>query len=194
MFYNDGKSGFLTVIVGPMMSEKSGELISKLIKSEKYQKQRVCAFKPKIDNRFADDEVVSRIGLSIKCKNLDLKVTIADIEQYINDYDVFGIDEVQFFNKDSISTVINYLLDNKKSVIVCGLSTDYLGKPFGCIGDILSISDEIVQKYAYCSKCGRPAIHSQLIENGIEVTSKREVINIGTGYEPRCRLCFKKEK
>lgn len=193
MFYNDGKSGFLTVITGAMMSEKSGELISSLIKAEKYQKKRICAFKPKIDNRFSNDEVASRIGLSLKCKNLNLDVTVNDIAEYVEEYDVFGIDEIQFFNKDSIISVINYLLAHNKHVIACGLSTDYLGNPFGCIGDVLAIADEIIQKFPYCSKCGRPAIHSQLIENGVEVTSKRDVINIGFGYEPRCRLCFKRE-
>lgn len=193
MFYNDGKSGFLTVIVGPMASEKSGELISKLMKAEKYQKQRVCAFKPNIDNRFADNKLVSRIGLSMDCENLDLNVKISDVEKYIDKYDVFGIDEIQFFDKDSIISVINYLLDNNKHVMVCGLALDYLGNPFGCIGDVMAIADEIIQKYAYCTKCGRPAIHSQMIENGVEVTTRRDIINIGTGYEPRCRLCFKRE-
>lgn len=183
----------LTVIVGSMFSEKSGELISRLLKISAYQHRPVVVFKPAIDNRFAENEVVSRIGLRIPCRNLATTATIEDVSQYLDEYEVFGIDEVQFFD-ESILAVVDYLLDNGKEVMVSGLNTDFCGKPFPTTASLMAMADEVVQKYAYCAVCGRPAIRSQLIVDGDEVTQPQQgMVVIGdTAYEPRCRHCFKK--
>lgn len=189
------KRGYLTAIVGSMFSEKSGELISRLLKISAYQHRRVCVFKPEIDNRFSADEVVSRIGLKIRCRNLPIAVSVDNVKSLIDDYDVFGIDEVQFFD-ESIIDVVDYLLDNDKEVLVSGLNTDFVGKPFPQTASLMALADEVVQKYAYCAKCGRPAIRSQLVIGGKEVTSTNgNTILVGdTTYEPRCRHCFEEEK
>lgn len=192
MKYKEG--AYLTTIVGSMFSEKSGELISRLLKISEYQHRKVCVFKPGIDNRFAENEVVSRIGLKIRCHNLPQHIDMALIENLVDNYDVFGIDEVQFFD-ESVIELVNYLLDNGKEVLVSGLNTDFTGKPFAQTASLMAISDEVVQKYAYCSKCGRPAIRSQLVVDGKAVTKMDgTAIIIGDkAYEPRCRHCFEKE-
>lgn len=192
--YNE-KNGYLTAIVGSMFSEKSGELISRLLKISEYQHRKVCVFKPGIDNRFAENEVVSRIGLRIKCHNLPQHIDVASIAYLANEYDVFGIDEVQFFD-ETIMELVDYLLDNNKEVIVSGLNTDFTGKPFAQTASLMAMADEVVQKYAYCARCGRPAVRSQLILNGEPVTKIEETaIIIGDKtYEPRCRHCFEKER
>ncbi len=193
--YYEGKGGHLTTIVGSMFSEKSGELISELLKIDKYQHRKVCVFKPGIDNRFAENEVVSRIGLRITCHNLPQAVKIDHIKPFIDKYDVFGFDEVQFFD-EGILDVVYYLFEHDKQVMVSGLNTDFTGKPFAQTASLMAISDQVIQKYAICACCGRPAVHSQLIVDGVEVT-KMDGNNIIIGdktYQPRCRRCFKKEK
>lgn len=189
------RNGYLTAIVGSMFSEKSGELISRLLKISAYQHRRVCVFKPEIDNRFSTNEVVSRIGLKIQCRNLPTSISVDDIKDIVDDYDVFGIDEVQFFD-DSILNIVEYLLDSNKEVLVSGLNTNFVGKPFPQTASLMAMADEVVQKYAYCAKCGRPAIRSQLVINGKAVTkTEGDAILVGdTTYEPRCRHCFEKEK
>ena len=193
MYYE--RNGYLTTIVGSMFSEKSGELISRLLKISEYQHRKVCVFKPGIDNRFAENEVVSRIGLRIKCHNLPQHIDVSSIAHLIDQYDVFGIDEVQSFD-ETIMELVDYLLDNNKEVLVSGLNTDFTGKPFAQTANLMAMADEVVQKYAYCSKCGRPAVRSQLIVNGSAVTKMDgSAIVIGDkAYEPRCRHCFEKEK
>ena len=196
MFYFDGKAGYLTVITGPMASEKSGELIQRCKKAEKYQHKKVVVFKPQIDNRFSNDEVVSRIGLSIPCRNLPIhQVDLSLYEKDLKDCDIVAIDEIQFFD-ESIILAVKQLLKEGKHVIVSGLNMDYLGQPFGQIGTLLAIADEIIQKFAYCACCGRPAIHTQRLYQGKPVTQRFEsnikidaVGGVDT-YEPRCRLFF----
>ena len=189
------RNGYLTAIVGSMFSEKSGELISRLLKISVYQHRKVCVFKPAIDNRFAENEVVSRTGLRIQCRNFPASISVNDVKDIVNEYDVFGIDEVQFFD-ESVLDVVEYLLDNDKEVLVSGLNTNFVGQPFAQTASLMAMADEVVQKYAYCAKCGRPAIRSQLVVNGIAVTKMDgDGIVIGdTTYEPRCRHCFEKEK
>lgn len=196
MFYMDGQAGFLTVIAGPMASEKSGELIQRCKKAEKYQHKNVVIFKPVIDNRFSTNEVVSRIGLRAKCYNLPVcNIDLHVYDALLWDADIVAIDEIQFFD-ESIVKAVKILLKKKKHVIACGLNMDYLGRPFGHIGTLLALADEVVQKYAYCAVCGRPAIHTQRLRNGKALTEQLEsnikIDDIGgeEAYEPRCRLCF----
>lgn len=193
MYYE--KNGYLTAIVGSMFSEKSGELISRLLKISEYQHRKVCVFKPGIDNRFAENEVVSRIGLRIKCHNLPQHIDVASIAYLVDKYDVFGIDEVQFFD-ESVLELVDYLLDNEKEVLVSGLNTDFTGKPFPQTASLMAMADEVVQKYAFCAKCGRPAVRSQLIVDGVPVVKmgKNNIVIGDKTYEPRCRHCFEKEK
>ncbi len=201
MIYNDGRSGFLTTIIGPMFSEKSGELIKRCLLSEKYQGKKVVVYKPSLDDRYSKEEVVSRIGLKIKAHLLDRDLTCHDLEQEVfarcRNADIVAFDEAQFFSKEIIE-VVERLVCSDKQVIVAGLNLDYLGRPFGFINSILLFSDEIVVKSAFCRCCGRPAMYTQRLVDGKPFTLKDIHAEIGLigdteSYEPRCRLCFVKE-
>ena len=201
MLYNDGKAGFLTTIIGPMFSEKSGELIKRCLQAQQYQNKHVEVYKPLLDNRFSEQEVVSRIGLRMPAHPIHQNLELVDLEQEIflpcQDADLVAFDEAQFFSSHLVG-VVERLLREGKQVIVAGLNLDYLGRPFGCIGTLLLFSDEIVTKNAFCKCCGRPAMYTQRLINGKPVSKADEderlvVIGDSESYEPRCRLCVVKE-
>lgn len=201
LLYNDGKAGFLTTIIGPMFSEKSGELIKRCIQAREYQNKHVEVFKPRLDNRFSDDEVVSRIGLRMKAHSIHQDLSQVDIPGEIlapcQDAHMVAFDEAQFFSQELVG-IVELLLQEGKHVIVAGLNLDYLGRPFGCIGTLLLFSDEIVTKSAFCKCCGRPAMYTQRLVDGKPISRTEEderlvVIGDSESYEPRCRLCVVKE-
>lgn len=196
MIYNDGKAGFLTMIIGPMFSEKSGELIKQCLLSRNYQNKAVKIYKPAIDDRYGDDEVASRIGLRMPAENIPQELGEPLIRQILADCagaDMVAFDEAQFFSPGLVEAVCG-LLDAGKHVLVAGLNLDYLGRPFGSIQTLLLYADEILVKKAYCKCCGRPAMYTQRVIGGREVTagSMDELVLIGDreSYEARCRLCF----
>lgn len=201
MIYNDGQAGFLTTIIGPMFSEKSGELIKRCLLAKQYQKKQVVVFKPSLDNRDAENEVVSRIGLRIEALKLYKELSeidiVADIYLRCEDADLVAFDEAQFFS-DKLVDVVKHLLKEGKQVIVAGLNLDYLGRPFGCMGKLLLFSDEVIVKHAFCACCARPAMYTQRLVNKqavVSISHAEEIVLIGgdESYEPRCRLCFKAE-
>lgn len=199
MLYNDGTSGFLTIIVGPMFSEKSGELIKKCKYAKRYQHKKVQIYKPSIDNRFSEHEVVSRLGLTEKALNLSQNLAENGIIQQIytqcSNMDIVAFDEAQFFSKE-IVTVVDKLVAQGKHVIVAGLNLDFLGRTFGSVKDLTMFADEIILKNAYCNQCGRPAGYTQRLINSIPLTdvhSQTIVIGDEESYEARCRLCFVRE-
>ena len=200
MLYYDGRAGFLTAIIGPMFSEKSGELIKRCKLSEQYQNKRVVVYKPDIDNRYSNDEVVSRIGLRMPAIRLHPDLARENLEEKIftpcRDADMVAFDEAQFFSQELVE-VVQRLLEEKKHVLVAGLNLDYLGRPFGSIDQLLLFSDEIVVKNAFCKCCGRPAMYTQRVIGGKPVTQDNlnsELVLIGDteSYEARCRLCYVK--
>ena len=102
MIYNDGKAGFLTVIIGPMFSEKSGELIKQCLLSQNYQNKTVRIYKPAIDDRYGDEEVVSRIGLRMPAYNISQEITPDLTRKILEDCetaDLVAFDEAQFFSE-----------------------------------------------------------------------------------------------
>ena len=189
------RQGNLTVITGPMFSEKSNELISDLKKIELYQHKKVIAIKPDIENRFSDNEIASRTGLKMPCLSFPQKETTENIIKAVPfDCDTIGIDEIQFFG-DEMYNAILYFLENGKEVFVSGLDLDLLGNPFKITADLLALSDRTIKKHAYCSKCGREAKYSQLVADGKEVVEIDSVIKVGNSeYEPRCKNCFVMKK
>ena len=201
MIYNDGKAGFLTVIIGPMFSEKSGELIKQCLLSQNYQNKTVRIYKPVIDDRYGEDEVVSRIGLRMPAHNISQEITPELIRTILADCetaDLVAFDEAQFFSEGLLELTLG-LLDRKKQVMIAGLNLDYLGRPFGCIGQLLLHADEVIVKKAYCKCCGRPAMYTQRVIDGQPVTarnldSKLVLIGDQESYEARCRLCFVKDR
>lgn len=197
MIYNDGKAGFLTSIIGPMFSEKSGELIKRCLLAQKYQGKKVVVYKPALDNRYSEDEVVSRIGLRIMAHRLEQDLSQADLDAVYKicaDADIVAFDEAQFFSHELVALVEKFVSDGKH-VIVAGLNLDFLGKPFGHLDEILLFSDEIEMKSAFCACCGRPAMYTQRLVNGSPVT-EGDLVLIGDteAYEPRCRLCYVRKR
>lgn len=186
--------GRITVITGPMFSEKSGELIRRCQKLMKYGRQKVVAYKPVEDDRFEIDEIVSRIGYKLPAIPIPKQLSPQIVEQILEqtkDADVVAFDEVQFFSKE-IMEIVEELAYCGKQVIVDGLNMDYRGKEFGYIGGLLAMSDDIEKLSAFCAVCGSPdAAFTQRIVNGEPVTLG-PIVMIGDSeaYEPRCRNCF----
>lgn len=186
--------GRITVITGPMFSEKSGELIRRCQKLIQYGRKKLVAYKPEEDQRYAKDEIVSRIGYRLPAISIPRQLT-ADITANIlaetADADVVAFDEVQFFSKPILG-LVEELAYSGKHVIVDGLNLDYRGKEFGYIGGLLAMADDIQLMTAFCAVCGSPeAVFTQRIVNG-RPAPLGSVIMIGDSddYEPRCRCCF----
>src|SRR5712692_3307818 len=174
--------GWIEVIVGPMFSGKSEELIRRLKRAE-IARQRVQIFKPVIDQRYAESEIVSHSGLGIRSENVQ---TAAEIMERVEARtEVVGIDEAQFLG-DAIVDVCTRLADAGKRVIVGGLDTDFLGRPFEPMPRLLAVAEEITKMLAICVRCGNPAVHTQ------RLVASEDLIVVGAAgmYEPRCRRCF----
>jgi thymidine kinase len=177
-----GNMGWIEVIVGPMFSGKSEELIRRLRRAE-IARQRVQIFKPLIDTRYANNGIVSHSGLDIPADNVR---TAAEVMQKVEPRtEVVGIDEAQFLGEEVLD-VCTKLADMGKRVIVAGLDTDFMGRPFDPIPRLLAVAEEITKLLAICVRCGNPAVHTQ------RLVASEELIVVGaTGmYEARCRRCF----
>ena len=175
-------SGWIEVICGPMFSGKTEELIRRLVRAQ-YAKQRVAIFKPKTDNRYSDDYIVSHNKRKIKSIIL---ATSKEIYEYKNEADVFGIDEAQFFD-DELIDVANKLAELDKRVVIAGLDKDYTAKSFGPIHQLMIDAEYVSKVNAICMACGDPASFTQ------RISKERDLVVVGETdkYEARCRNCFK---
>ena len=177
-----GNMGWIEVICGPMFSGKSEELIRRLRRAE-IARQRVQIFKPVIDTRYSQYEIISHSELRIAS---DIVHSAAEIlEKFDPRTEVIGIDEGQFLGDDLIS-VCRKLADMGKRVIVAGLDTDYLGRPFHPIPHLLAIAETITKQLAICMRCGNPAIYTQRLVPSDDLI----VVGATDVYEARCRRCF----
>ena len=175
-------SGWIEVITGSMFSGKSEELIRRLRRAQ-IAKRKVQIFKPKIDNRFSDDHIISHSDMRIPSVNLlSSRDLLAQVER---DTEVVGIDEGQFFDAE-LPAVCSTLADQGKRVIVAGLDQDYLGKPFEPMPQLLAIAEYITKTLAICMVCGAPANHTQRLV----ASSERVLVGAQGTYEARCRHCF----
>ena len=177
-----GNMGWIEVIVGPMFSGKSEELIRRLRRAE-IGKQRVQIFKPVIDQRYSKNGIVSHSGLEIASELVKSGAEI--LEKVAPRTEVVGIDEAQFLG-ESIVAVASHLAELGKRVIVAGLATDFMGRPFEPMPRLLAVAEEITKLLAICMRCGNPAVHTQ------RLVASEELIVVGAGgmYEARCRRCF----
>jgi len=174
--------GWIEVVCGPMFSGKSEELIRRLRRSE-IARQRVQIFKPGIDQRYSDDHIVSHSELKIRSEGVkDAAEVMARVDLRT---EVIGIDEAQFLGDALVDGVVR-LADMGKRVIIAGLDTDYLGRPFHPVPELLAVADEITKTLAICMQCGNPAKHTQ------RLVQSKELIVVGAAgmYEARCRRCF----
>lgn len=173
--------GWLEIIVGSMFSGKTEELLRRIRRAE-IARQRTVIFKPLIDNRFSDTDVVSHSKMSSP------SIVIEDpgeILTYCKEYDVIGIDEGQFFS-DKLIEVCDRLANQGKRIIVAGLDMDYQKQPFGPIPALMALAEYVTKTHAICVICGKPANHSY------RKVKKVSQIMVGgeAEYEPRCRNCF----
>lgn len=178
-------SGWVEVICGSMFSGKSEELIRRVRRSQ-FAKQTIAVFKPNIDNRYSNEEVVSHNGTAIIAKPIENSI---DIFQHINaDVDVIAIDEVQFFD-NKIVDVIQQLANSGHRVIAAGLDQDFRGEPFAQMPQLMAVAELVTKLQAVCAVCGSPASRTQRLINGQPATYDDPVILVGASesYEPRCR-------
>lgn len=175
------RSGWIEVIVGSMFSGKTEELIRRL-KRAQIAKLKVEIFKPKIDVRYSDQEVVSHDATSIQSTPVDAS---ENLMMLASGNDVVGIDEAQFFDQNLVR-VCNQLANQGVRVIVAGLDMDFQGKPFGPIPQILATAEYVSKVHAICVKCGGLAQFSH------RVVKKQDLVLLGEKdeYEPLCRNCY----
>jgi thymidine kinase len=177
-----GNLGWIEVICGPMFSGKSEELIRRLRRAV-IARQRVQVFKPRIDQRYSDDHIISHSDFKIASESVK---DFQDLESRLDlRSDVIGIDEAQFLGEGMIDLAVR-LADMGKRVIIAGLDTDYLGRPFHPIPELLAVADEIQKTLAICMRCGNPGKHTQRLVESEELV----VVGAAGMYEARCRRCF----
>jgi thymidine kinase len=177
-----GNVGWVEVICGPMFSGKSEELIRRLRRAM-IARKRVEVFKPTIDDRYSTDEIVSHGDLRMKSQ------VVGDASEIVDRIDwrseVVGIDEANFMGPTLVE-VAQRLADSGKQVIIAGLDTDYMGRPFPPIPDLLAHAESITKTLAICVRCGNPAKHTQRLRGSDDLI----VFGAAEMYEARCRRCF----
>lgn len=182
---NPDQRGQIEVICGSMFSGKTEELIRRLTRA-RIAKQKVEIFKPSVDRRYDDSDVVSHNENSIRSTPVNFA---DDIMLLSGDCDVVGIDEVQFFDNQIIEVVKNLALQGKR-VIVAGLDMDFEGNPFDPMPKLMAIAEYVTKVNAICMKCGNLAAFSFRLSDSKE----KVVLGEKESYEARCRKCFYEDK
>ena len=175
------RPGRIEVICGSMFSGKTEELIRRM-KRAKFAKQKVEIFKPAIDTRYSDEDVVSHDHNAIPSTPIDASASILLLS---SDIDVVGIDEAQFLD-ESLVDVCNQLANRGVRVIIAGLDMDFQGVPFGPIPALCAVADEVTKVHAICVKYGALAyVSHRLVKN-----DRRVMLGEAQEYEPLCRACY----
>ena len=178
------QSGWMEVICGSMFSGKTEELIRRLRRAE-MAGQQVEIFKPKLDNRYADEEVVSHNQNKIKSTPVE---TPDEILLLGSNCDVVGIDEAQFFD-ESIVEIANQLANNGVRVVIAGLDMDYMGRPFGPMPNLMATAEYVRKVHAICKKTGNLANYS------MRTSGSDDLVQLGEtdSYEAVSRKVFTEE-
>ena len=177
--------GWIEVICGSMFSGKTEELIRRL-KRAKIAKLKVEIFKPGVDTRYSEEDVVSHNATALHSIPVQ---SASEILFYANDVDVIGIDEAQFLD-DELPNVCEQLADQGVRVIIAGLDMDFMGKPFGPMPKLMAIAEDVTKVHAICVRCGSQAQFSHRTIAG----DKLVVLGETESYEPLCRACYLKAK
>jgi len=199
--FHHRKVGQIEVICGPMFSGKTEELIKRLRRAQ-IARQKVLVFKPKVDNRYHETNVVSHSKQVIPSVAV---VETRHIMDFLNRQEeaieVIGIDEAQFFD-NKLFDLVQSLANDGTRVIIAGLDQDYKSRPFGIMPNLLAVADFVTKQFAVCIQCGAPASKSQRIETPpspkisrsgeLFENKKGSLVLVGTTdhYEARCRACF----
>ncbi len=183
------KEGWIEVISGPMFAGKTEELLRR-IKRLEYAKANIVVFKPAMDDRYAEGEVVSHNRNRTQSFNIHEST---DIFKFVSkETDVVAVDEIQFLD-EQVLDIIGYLADQGKRIIVSGLDTDFRGEPFSFMPKLLAKAEFVTKLTAVCVQCGAPATRTQRIVNGKPAKYFDPIVLIGASesYEARCRHCHK---
>ena len=181
--------GRLEVITGPMFSGKSEELIRRL-KRARIARQRVACFKPDIDLRYHRTAISSHSQQTheavVVTPNSERLREELFASRQVDEIEVVGLDEVQFFDEGVIKLAME-LVHLGKRVVMAGLDTTFTAEPFGPVPQLMALADEVMKLSAVCMVCGQPAIHTQ------RLGASQELVVVGAAglYEARCRVCFK---
>ena len=173
--------GWIEVVCGSMFSGKTEELIRRLNRA-RIAKQKVEIFKPAIDVRYDEIQVVSHDEKAIQSTPVQ---NASQILLYLNDAEVVGIDEAQFFDEQLLE-VCHQLANSGIRVIVAGLDMDYLGRPFGPMPALLATAKFVTKVHAICMNCGELAQFS----HRLVVNTQQVMLGETESYEPLCRSCF----
>lgn len=182
---HNSKVGWIEVITGSMFSGKTEELIRRLRRA-KYASLKTEIFKPMIDTRYSDEEVVTHDEKAISSTPVE---TAGNILLLANNVDAIGIDEAQFFDEGLVE-VCNKLANSGIRVIVAGLDMDFQGNPFGPIPKLMATAEQVTKVHAICLRCGSLAQYSH------RKTQSKKLVLLGEQdeYEPLCRACFNKAR
>lgn len=175
------RTGWIEVICGSMFSGKTEELIRRLNRA-KIARQKIQIFKPALDKRYHVENIVSHNENSVEATPVELSSEIIAMSE---NAEVIGLDEAQFFD-ESIVSVCDALANAGKRVIIAGLDLDYLGKPFGCMPQLMAIAEYVTKVHAICMVCGEVASHSYRLSE----SNERVLLGETDLYEARCRRCF----
>lgn len=179
------RAGRIEVICGSMFSGKTEELLRRLRRA-KIARQKVEIFKPAIDTRFSQEEVVSHDKNAILSTPVEHSSNILLLSSEV---EVVGIDEAQFFD-DGLIGVCQQLADQGIRVIVAGLDMDFKRVPFGPIPGLCAIADDVIKVHAICVECGDLACYShRLVKN-----DKQIMLGETEEYQPLCRKCYRKTR
>lgn len=179
------RAGWIEVIAGSMFSGKTEELIRRLRRAQ-FAKQRIEIFKPGIDTRYSKDDVVSHNASTIHSTPVS---SANNILMLVEDVDVVGIDEAQFFDEALVDVCVE-LANRGIRVIVAGLDMDFKGRPFGPMPDLFAVAEDVTKVHAICMQCGDLAQYShRKVKNDNKV-----LLGETDSYEPLCRTCFIKAR
>ena len=181
MTLTPNNAGWIELICGSMFSGKTEELIRRIIRAQ-IAKQKTAIFKPKLDNRYSSEDIVSHNNRKLKSIIIN---NPSEIPNLIGDATVIGIDEAQFFGDEIIDICKELTLKNIR-IILAGLEKDYLGKPFGPMPKLMVEAEYVTKVLAICVVCGNPANFSYRISS----ESSQILVGETDKYEARCRQCF----
>ena len=177
------RPGRIEVVCGSMFSGKTEELIRRLRRAQ-FARQKVEIYKPAIDVRYSEEDVVSHDQHHILSTPIDSSASILLLS---SDIDVVGIDEAQFFDMGLVD-VCNELANRGVRVIVAGLDMDFKGVPFGPMPALCAIADDVTKVHAICVRCGNLAY----VSHRKVAAEQRVLLGETTEYEPLCRECYQK--
>lgn len=185
--YQQYREGWLEVITGCMFAGKTEELIRR-IKVLQYAKKNIVVFKPRIDDRYSEVDVVSHAGTSVK--SIAISTAAEMLDHITPQSEVIAVDEVQFFDEEMVA-IVNQLADEGKRVMVAGLDMDFRGVPFGIMPQLITHAEFVTKLTAVCMKCGAPATRTQRLVDGKPASYYDPIVMVGASesYEARCRHC-----